>query len=255
MSKKIGLVAFFDILGYQNFLENNEPEIAAEKISEFLKSLSRFKGEQFLEIVRKTISDRNEVVDYIKTINEKINYLSISDAILLTLEADKNEGKQIYLFNSAIFLAYCTILHKELFVYGLPTRGAIEYGEYILIDNQMFAGRPIVNAYRTAMELNLSACLVSKSVNLQSPEWDKFKNILFVEYITPLVTGEEKELALLFPLPGLGVDNQHSLSQPDIKQFIIKSFSAHNKMINKKVQNKISNTEYFFRYCRTIMDS
>jgi len=48
MDKKTGLVAFFDILGYQNFLKKNEPEIAADKIAELIKDLKGFQSDTFL---------------------------------------------------------------------------------------------------------------------------------------------------------------------------------------------------------------
>ncbi len=36
---KIGLVGFFDILGYQNLLEQNEPEVIAEEVLPILIGL------------------------------------------------------------------------------------------------------------------------------------------------------------------------------------------------------------------------
>lgn len=246
MSKKTGLVGFFDILGYQNFLEENEPEIAAEKISEFIKYLKDFQSETFVSFFKK---DQHQ--EEIKPVIEKIVYLIISDTILLTLETDKT-NQEAYGRYQLIFLMYCSRLFKELFVYGLPPRGAIEYGEYILVENQMFAGRPIVKAYQSAMDLDLSACHVSDSVGVLP---SKMKNRLYTNYDTPLRTGEEKKLVLLMPFNLR--DNEYDkfvlTKITDLEQFIINSFSAHNKKINKEVQGKILNTEFFLRYCKTFL--
>jgi hypothetical protein len=245
MDKKIGLVAFFDILGYQNFLEKNEPEIAAEKITEFIKKLKAFQGEKYLSFFGEEVKSVGE------PIVRNIVYLVISDAILLTLEADKSNLHD-YAYNQFFFLGYCSRLFKELFIYGLPVRGAIEYGEYVLVENLMFAGRPIVRAYQSAMDLDLSACQISDSVgDLPS----RFKNSVYVNYNTPLRTGEEKEFKLLTPFSLADNEkDQFTLKRiTDLKQFIIRSFSAHGKMINKKVQNKTLNTEFFLRYCKTLL--
>ncbi len=235
---------FFDILGYQNFLDKNDPEIAAEKISEFIKSLKGFQTESFLGLFSE--EKREEV----KPIIENIIYLVISDAILITLEANKN-NQDDYRQGLKVFLLYCARLFKELFVFGLPVRGAIEYGEYILIEKQTFAGRPIVNAYRSALNLDLSACRICDSVGDLS-YLTKWENLVFFNYETPLTTKEEKPFILLVPVIRDNKDDQITLSKiEDFKQFIIKSFSAHNKIINKSVQEKILNTEFFFRYCKT----
>jgi hypothetical protein len=243
MDKKTGLVAFFDILGYQNFLERNEPETAAEKIAEFMKKLKAFQSKTYLIMLGEKTEPK------IRPILERIKYLVISDAILLTLETGKSNKKDYPLFQFFFFM-YCSRFFKELFVYGLPVRGAIEYGEYVLLENQMFAGRPIVHAYQSAMDLDLSACKVSDSVGelVQAG-----KDNIYLNYNTPLRTGEEKELVLLTPF-ALEDDEKDEFTLeriPDLKQFVMESFCAHNKMINKEVQKKILNTEFFLRYCKT----
>lgn len=245
MDKKTGLVAFFDILGYQNFLEKNEPEIAAEKIAELMKKLKTFRSEALL----KFFAGFNEAESIVKPLLEKLIYLVISDAILLTLETDMG-NKLDYENSRTLFLVYCCKLFKELFIYGLPVRGAIEYGEFVLVENQMFAGRPIVHAYQSAIDLDLSACRVSKSVGDLPP---MLKNFIYLNYNTPLRTGEEKEWVLLTPFV-FRDDKEDKVTLEritDLKQFVTGSFCAHNKMINKEVQKKILNTEFFLRYCKT----
>ena len=230
MDKKTGFVAFFDILGYRNFLKRNKPEIAAEKITEFLKKLKAFQSETYLSLFEK------EFQSEAKPIVEKIVYLVISDSILLTLEADKSvEGD--YKFSQFLFLVYCARLSKDLFIYGLPVRGAIEYGEYVLVENQTLVGTPIVDAYQSATDLDLSACQVSNSVEDLVAS---LENVVYLKYNTPLTTGEEKELVLLMPF-SLADDEKDEFTLTkitDLEQFIMRSFSAHSKMVNKESQRK-----------------
>jgi len=42
----------------------------------------------------------------------------------------------------------------------------------------------------------------------------------------------------------------HTIS--DLTQFVVDSFTAHKKMIDKSVQNKIVNTELFLRCCKAV---
>ena len=241
MDKKTGLVAFFDILGYQNFLKKNEPEIAADKIAELIKDLKGFQSDTFLSFLSESKRDK------IGAVVKNIEYLVISDAILLTLETNK-ENKD-YTRNLRVFLFYCSRLSKQLFLYGLPLRGAIEYGDYVLIEKQMFVGRPIVKAYQASQLLDLSACQVSNSVGDLPPDFEKKVHI---SYVTPLRTGEEKELVLLAPFNVADdkEDQWTSTKIPDLGQFIIEAFCAHGKSINREVQRKIINTEFFLRYCK-----
>jgi len=144
----------------------------------------------------------------------------------------------------------------ELSYDGLPMRGAIEYGQYVLETKQgthILAGKPIVKAYQAATELDLSACRVSDSVGILPPG---LENLLYLKYPTPLKTGEELPLVLLIPFNFSLKDNNMLLRGiSDLKQFVVKSFSDHNKMMNKSVQNKIVNTEFFLRYCKAHLSS
>jgi hypothetical protein len=250
MNIKTGLVAFFDILGYQSFLEQNELERAAEKMSEFVKKVKEFPKDTLMKLINPEEKEKPEAKHAVTNLLNEITSLIISDAIILTLEVDSSQTADST-FRKQYFIVYCSILFNELFSYGFPPRGAIEYGDYILLktqDSQLFAGEPIVDAYQSAMNLDLSACQVSNSLG-EPP--NALENHTYLKYKTPLKTGGEKELKLLMSFYfDVQENTYHTIS--DLTQFVVDSFSAHKKMIDKTVHNKIVNTELFLRCCKAV---
>ena len=246
MNKKTGLIAFFDILGYQSFLEQNEPEIAAEKILQFIKKVKDFPKDTFAKLLTSNKEERPESLKDLTRLLNEITYLIISDAIILTLEVPTMHSTNL----KRHFINYCSMLFNELFSYGFPSRGAIEYGDYILLktqDSQLFAGKPIVDAYKSTINLDLSACQISNSLAEQAA----IENHTYLKYKTPLKTGDEKELNLLMSFYyDIQENTYHTI--PDLTQFVIDSFTAHKKMIDKTVQRKIVNTELFLRCCKSV---
>lgn len=244
MNKKTGLIAFFDILGYQSFLEQNEPEDAAEKILQFVKKVKDFPKDTFTKLFKESPLG----TDYLAILQKEITCIIISDAIILSLETDNSQTVDSAL-RTSYFTIYCSMLFNELFSYGFPPRGAIEYGDYILLkseDAQLFAGKPIVDAYQSAMKLDLSACQISNYVGEHAIE-----NHTYLKYKTPLKKGDEKELKLLMSFYfDVQENTYHTI--PDMTQFVVDSFTAHKKMIDKSTQKKIVNTELFLRCCKAV---
>ncbi len=236
-----GLVAFFDILGYSAFMENNKVEVAALNINDFISELEKFDMNGFLH--------RFNFRGRINNISEEIEYAIISDSILITLECDKNDIESYRLYTT-VFLLYCALLSKKLFIFGLPLRGCIEYGEFY-IKNNTFAGKPIIKAYQNSEKLNLSACEVSESIFFKNVSIDLFGKLL-VTYLIPTKNSDKRSILLNFMIK-LNDKDKYSLDKlSDPKQFVINSFSAHNKFIGSTVYQKIDNTEMFIRYCKAI---
>lgn len=235
-----GLVAFFDILGYSAFMKNNKVEDAALKINDIINELENFNMNDFLE--------RFKIRDRIVDISKEIKYVMISDSILITLNCDKNNTDSYRLY-SVVFSIYCALLFKKLFIFGLPLRGCIEYGEYYIQD-YTFAGQPIIEAYSNSEKLNLASCEISESV-LEKSSIDPL-NSLFVPYLIPTKNGDKQSILLNF-LIKLHDEDEYSLDAlSDPKQFVVNSFSAHNKFIGSNVYQKIDNTEMFIRYCKAL---
>ena len=236
-----GLIAFFDILGYSAFMENNKVEDAALKINDFINELENFDMDDFLE--------KFEIRDRVNDVLKEVKYVVVSDSILITLECDKDDTDSYYLY-SIVFSLYCALLFKKLFIFGLPLRGCIEYGEYY-VKNHTFVGQPIIDAYRNSENLNLASCEISESVFTEKISLEKFTS-LFVSYLVPTKNGDKQSVLLNFLIKFHDEDEYKLEALADPKQFVVNSFSAHNKYISSNVYQKIDNTEMFIRYCKAL---
>jgi hypothetical protein len=241
---KSGLIAFFDILGYSEFLENNEPQVAAISINGFLDRIDSFYNSKF---VNQFHGKDKEIIGKIAA---NVNHLIISDSILITLECDiESDDYSDYLL---VFLLYCSSFTKELFLFGLPLRGCIEYGEFYMSKNT-FAGKPIINAYKGCESLNLAGCLIEESVSLDRlDENKKYNETLYFNCFVPMKNEEKEGFLLNYILENKSGELMSKLRDP--RQFVYNSFSSHNKRVGLCVYKKIMNTEMFIRQCiaRTI---
>ena len=263
---KYGLVGFFDVLGYQSIIDNNEIEDVIKIITNIIKKIP----EQIKKILVHFFKKSD--IDYDLFINSiKINI--ISDSILLSYSL--NEMSISYRPTCVIFFtAYVSILTSQMFYNGLPIRGAIGCGDYYLDENS-FAGKCIIDCYRISETLNLSGVVISDEVYLKlfnifnlikegediieivgdmnSEVYDemiqktnilkdfymKFSTKYFFKYLVPTKTGEEKLYILNWPY--------NEKKYIDIRQKVFESFSAHKKDISISVQNKLLNTEFVIR--------
>jgi len=160
-----GLIGFFDILGYQAFLENNPPETAADTVLAVLGKLTGLKDEMLLHMMKDlgVLQDRIEV---------EPQWLVFSDTVLLYLDLNKvteplgqepeSRGQKIEL-HFYVFLLQCIALWKAMFAAGLPLRGAITQGNY-LVKGPCFAGIPIVQAHQLGNDLNCAGVAIDQSV-------------------------------------------------------------------------------------------
>ena len=134
-----------------------------------------------------------------------------------------------------------------MFDYGLPLRGAITNG-YFVVQDTCFAGRTIIEAYRLAHSLDLSAVVLSRSagedlVAAYSESGHGFHHFCF-EYLIPLKAGESLRLFGLSPTPC------RMPLEGELRQLISESFWQHKKDVAPEVMTKINNTEMFFRFVK-----
>ena len=239
-----GLVGFFDILGYQAFLEANTPETAAEKVLDTLPKLDKGMPDKMLKLFR------TEGVEHVAGFVNKINWLVFSDTVLLTLDLSEVTGPELQDLHWAVFLTQSCILWKSMFEFGLPLRGAITKGPY-LVQKSCFAGRPIVEAYKLASDINCAGVVIDASVI----EWSKAKttnhltpNALHFNYSFPSKTRGFVENAAL-NVTFWPQDNQQRWAG-DIRQLVHESFWAHSKSVGPGVPEKIENTERLLRFLK-----
>jgi hypothetical protein len=235
-----GLVGFFDILGYQSFLENNDAEVATSEVLNIINDVGDIIGSKILNLMEAPDTKDEKIVG-------GIQWLVFSDTILMLMKWDKKNIYEWTVFNMA-----ASTLCQHMFEFGLPLRGAIRTGKYLL-SKSCFAGRTIVEAYRAETSLNLAACVVDEEVvNLINSEFSgdievgEIVNSMMVKYMTPLSDDQYKKLLLLnYMIPDRFKPNP---IDADIRQMVLNSFWAHNKDITPSAEIKAQNTENFFRY-------
>jgi len=254
---KTGLVGFFDILGYQNLLERNEPEKIAEEVLPILINIGSTVTESLeglFDILSRAAKAKykdkaeekivTEFNEYIKKIMRSIRWLIFSDTLLLTIPIDEKTEKD----PSPTWLIFLTATHSlqnKLFKAGLPVRGAIDYGKFFIKDT-CFAGRTIVNAYRLCSQIELAACVLSE---VAAKEFLQMKNstshseifdVFVIEYLVPMKSGEKHLLSV-----AAHTYNQDSI---DIHGDVMRSFWGNKKDIPLNVRQKAQNTEQWLEF-------
>jgi hypothetical protein len=237
-----GLVAFFDILGYQNLLERNEPEKVAKDVLPVLQEIKnsvRAEAKTFLKLAKFPTQAK-----IIEPIMDSMEWVIFSDTVLITLPFD-GEDSSPHLYYWLVFLAAARIVQTKLFDAGLPVRGAIDYGKF-LVENNCFAGRCIVKAYQLASKIEMAACVLSEqaahqfqSNGMKSPRLVLGKAFI-IEYLVPTKDGEEHMQTVVARSP--------TIKQPDIHKAVMHAFWGHGKDIPQSVRPKVANTEQWLEF-------
>ena len=249
--KSEGLVAFFDVLGYQNIIDNNSIDEVSIIIRNVLQKMQDFAKEGFQKTFENLIAAQETVDDII----ERVQFRLISDSILLALpfneigsSSDEGEAAKEKYYYCMLFFHYIYLILNRTFKEGLPLRGAVDYGKFFLEDN-CFAGKPIIDCYRIGDSLEFSGCVVTPNCreilqdicNKSNCELDTIDSF-GEDYLCPVKNGFEKYLLVLW-----SVDIANEVGN-DLRQVVFEAFKAHNKDIGVGVERKITNTEFTLRF-------
>lgn len=258
-----GLIGFFDILGYQKLLENNGVDVVTKEVLEILLNLDKHIPKEIVDVFvsvinKQKIKNAEAGTNYIKELISKVNWLIFSDTILLTCDFDSNAPFPENIFKCFGFLSAVRLLNSSMYFIGLPLRGVITCGEFIVVDN-CIAGKPIIEAYKKTNELDLMVCAIEPHAykliidtfnSLESdlkPNSDSeiFKNS-FVSYSIPMNNDKQEKMYTLNYL------NKHqellSMCTNEIKQEVINVFKKYNKEVSHKVYKKVENTVQYLQY-------
>ncbi len=247
---KSGIVGFFDILGYKNFIEKND---ISEPVIQVLKKINSA-GEDVIAYL-KNLSEHFDKKEYFKEdIVNRIKWQNLSDSIIVHIFFEKADMLSRHL-DMLYFSVICSSLMRHMLDFGLPLRGAIDVGKFYFEKN-CFAGRPIGNAYSTSQDLDLAACVfceeAAKFVNEKDEQGKSYSLSSFtIEYPIPFKSkinqSTKEQLTLNYTA---FTSEKYPPISGDIKQYILNSFWSHNKTIGSKVELKIHNTEQYFRFIK-----
>lgn len=240
-----GLVGFFDILGYKEFLVNNTPQAAAEKVLGSLLKLKKQMPQGLLEILRAGHMAEN-AVEVLNAVLWDINWLVFSDTILITLGTEKPNIPGLYY---GAFLMQCSHFWRTMFDFGLPLRGAITEGDS-LIQESCFAGKSIVEAYTLANDLKLAGVIIREETHKSLAGMIEPYGFAFPYLLPSKSKGFRRDRIL-----NVSLIRPHAIEQPvwdgDIRQMVHESFWKHGKEIGEGVGDKVDNTEQLLRFLKS----
>lgn len=262
-----GFIGFFDILGYQNYLINNDSITGANQVIKVLNSLK----DEIPNKLKKMYKHPANI-----SIIKNLNFLIFSDTILISIEnkTSKNLSEKVVSnIRSIILLTATNLLVQKLFKYGLPFRGVINYGNYI-IEDYCFAGNVIVESYQLTNKLDVATVVISDNFmltveNTLSEIQQEIDNITdnkrkksylnaveslngiyatnLADYLIPYNDGSEEKMKTLNIFNALELSKNDSSNIP---QFVHNIFWKHKKDIPKSAQNKVDNTVKLLRYLK-----
>jgi hypothetical protein len=251
MAKKF--VAFLDILGFKDLVENNSSD---ELTKIYIESLNAMYHSSVGFWVRKN-NDPNLEYTELKSI-------IISDTIIIWAEYD----------NPASFIKLLITVKAILaisFITGIPLRGTIEYDEISILDpvevskyainnTMIILGKAITNAYQQEQMQNWAGCIVSKNAieyfesivtKSQDNSVADIKYLLSINililYKAPMKSGKISDH---YCINWAYVEKQDSEKVLD-EEYIRKSFSKYNKRVDSwNVELIIKNTLDFYNYSK-----
>ncbi len=246
-------VAFIDIMGFKDLVENNSHEELQIKFEKLFSSIVRMS----LSYSKYKVIDEQGIKQLIPDTSKIIiNSLIISDSVIFWTN---NDSMKSFVDISVVVR---NLLSNAVFT-GFPLRGAISMGPISVYRNdlssamdnsqQTIIGRGIVNAYKLEMTQNWLGCVVDEScIATYRGYYDKYLNQnsdlasieyliqqgLLAKYKTPYKTGKVKSDFVINWVSG----NE----EPPSEDLIRSCFSAHNKTAdNWSVESKILNTIQF----------
>ena len=253
-----GFIGFFDILGYSAFLESDSTIQTTERVLEIITS-SGIRADFLIDKVWDLHPEANTAL--IKggpTIRELFTAFKAtsrwsiwSDTIVLTVGFEPSSERTATSFLNQIGILYHAALSagalaEQMFLAGLPVRGALHFGEYFQRDNTL-AGKATIEAYKLCNRLDLAATVVSSAamaftrVNVQQYGIQDLSYFIATEYDVPMNDGRAEKMAVL-----TGFDWRRT-SQPSLEEAVYNSFKAHGKTMGGNAPRKADNTIKLWR--------
>ena len=261
---EFGFIGFYDILGYSQIMLHNNIHKTSQFVSDTLMNIpkdliGRLRGLYNSENGETLEGRPYDSVEWQRML-DKIQWIIFSDSILISMPMspglDTLSQANLYLAFSKV----CATLLNQTFLAGFPLRGGISIGEFF-IEDRCFAGRPIINAYRVAQELEMSGAVLDENADafvselrrtLVQNQYTEALNRLdqtTILYIPPTKTEEDGRARAIN-----WVNLDHIGFEPfrdHVRDVTLRAFLMHNKIAVPSVQGKINNTEMFIRHVLT----
>ena len=251
-----GFVGFFDILGYKSFLESGITEVTF-KVIDILDGLAQRVDKALSAHMGDYLTPDNPAAFDLRWALDRVKTLTVSDSILLWSSYEEGRDRSKRPEQAAAFLVVASIFERLMFEEGLPVRGAIAFGDFIVVEH-VFAGKPIVQAYTLGESLDLAACAIHPTAESEfetlltiAPHESTFlaDGMHLVRYPAPrkAVKTDLELLRLNLAWPTL-TGYKPLKDRKDPRRYIQDQFSAHHKQVGQEAISKVENTEKFLRF-------
>ena len=176
-----------------------------------------------------------------------------SDTIILGVEVPRKPTDKVTgaAARVSFLLSACRIMQTRLFLAGLPVRGAIDLGEYVL-DEKTSAGQPIINEHDLADDLAFVGCVLTPAAHdyLFRLAQNKFGGTsTFADYIDRFCTAYLVPRKTSKPARLTTVDYLlRPRHEEDIRQLVLRAFWSYGRDISEREQSKVINTEQYLRF-------
>ena len=145
-------VAFFDIMGFKDFVYRNNHDDVKKRLEIF----TEFK-EQVAQLGKRDGDNPNPIGF------EKINAATFSDSLLIV--TDSNSFNELVCLITLMSKIFCNAFKSQI-----PLKGALAYGEFTADFNEsIFFGRPLIDAYELAEDLEFYGTAIHHTAESQMP--------------------------------------------------------------------------------------
>ena len=224
-------IAFFDIMGFKDYILRNKHEIVGNRMNYLAGALTGF---ELIGLSPNSKSDNSET-----QYESLVLPIFISDSIILISKDGKKESASQMLTVSASLLITC--MQKSI-----PIKGAISYGLLTAnVNGSIYFGQPLIDAvilqeelqlYGAVLDNNAENILLNKKIISK-----KTSNLFLVKYRTPLKGCKVNHYNLNWlALPS--INNEKSMNE--IKNKLYNSVSGKPRVY-------VDNTMNFVEYVKT----
>ncbi len=242
-------IAYFDILGFKEFIENNDKEYIIEKFSDiFIDSQLAVSDEKIIEDDLGIAPDLS---------NAEVNCLHVSDSIIFwTKDGSEESFKQIV---DVCHTFYWRCMQRTFPIRGCLVLGSIEYQPFQIpnlngatFDNSSLYGKGLIDAYIKAERQDWAGCYIDKSaidsVNVQII-YNLINSNKIVYYAVPHKDGTSSYEHTIRIISS----NLTNVAFSNLSKIVERLFTDHmnGKPITDSVKRKMFNTTKFLEFFRT----
>ncbi len=237
-------IAYFDYLGFKEFIENNDLDYQRRIVSNNFRDMESALGKgKLIDAPHGLIADLS---------NSQINCINFSDTVVF-FTRDTSEESLIEILDVALKFNW------ESIDFCFPVRGALVFGELVYVDykqknssggvyniNSVF-GKGLVKAHLKAENQHWAGTVLDESfvseIRRRGHNLEEFLLPYAKKYKVPYKDSSEKIDEFVLNIIN-GTLNEVALK--NYSESIRDNFAKHNKSVNdKRVQQKISNTIQF----------